>query len=94
MAIQDSCDRLRRPERYGRIGAHCSRVSRFIYGAAARRELAEELALHFVTQAERAAMKEIRWWTITELERTSETVFPTDLAVVLRRLVEPGVRLP
>jgi hypothetical protein len=52
------------------------------------------VALHFETQAERAAMKEISWWTISELERSSETVFPTDLAVVLRRLVESGVRLP
>jgi hypothetical protein len=52
------------------------------------------VALHFETQTERAAMKEIRWWTISELERSSETVFPTDLAVVLRRLVESGVRHP
>jgi hypothetical protein len=42
------------------------------------------VALHFATQAERAAMKEIRWWTIAELERSSETVFPHDLAKVLR----------
>jgi hypothetical protein len=44
-------------------------------------------ALHFATEAERAAMKEIRWWTIAELVRSSETVFPTNLAKVLRRLV-------
>jgi 8-oxo-dGTP diphosphatase len=44
------------------------------------------LALHFKTEAERAAMKEIRWWTITELEQSSETIFPPDLAEVLRSL--------
>jgi len=31
----------------------------------------QSVALHSVTQAERAAMKEIRWWTIAELERSS-----------------------
>jgi 8-oxo-dGTP diphosphatase len=48
------------------------------------------VALHFATQAERAAMKEIRWWTIAELERSSETIFPQDLAHLLRsrRLAE------
>jgi 8-oxo-dGTP pyrophosphatase MutT (NUDIX family) len=44
------------------------------------------VALHFATQAERAAMKEIKWWTIGELERSSETFFPRDLAGVLRSL--------
>jgi protein tyrosine/serine phosphatase/ADP-ribose pyrophosphatase YjhB (NUDIX family) len=44
------------------------------------------VALHFKTGAERAAMKEIRWWTITELERSSETIFPHDLPKVLRSL--------
>lgn len=46
----------------------------------------QSVALLFATQAERAAMKEIRWWTIPELERASETVFPHDLAKVLRSL--------
>jgi ADP-ribose pyrophosphatase YjhB (NUDIX family) len=41
------------------------------------------VALHFETQAERTA-RELRWWTITELERSSDTVYPTDLAKVLR----------
>jgi hypothetical protein len=50
----------------------------------------QSVALHFKTQSERAAMKEIRWWTIAELERSSETVFPPDLAQVLRSL--PGLR--
>jgi len=44
----------------------------------------EGAALHFETQAERAAMRELRWWTIAELERSFETVFPPDLPKVLR----------
>jgi ADP-ribose pyrophosphatase YjhB (NUDIX family) len=51
------------------------------------------VALHFKTEAERAAMKEIRWWTIAELERSSETIFPPDLARLLRSL-PPAPRLP
>jgi 8-oxo-dGTP diphosphatase len=51
------------------------------------------VALHFKTEAERAAMKEIRWWTITELERCSETIFPPDLARLLR-LLPPEPSLP
>jgi ADP-ribose pyrophosphatase YjhB (NUDIX family) len=47
----------------------------------------EGVTLHFKTEAERAAMRELRWWTIDELERSSETVFPPDLAEALRRLV-------
>jgi 8-oxo-dGTP diphosphatase len=42
----------------------------------------QAVALHFKTEAERAAMKELRWWTVDELERSSETVFPRDLAKV------------
>ena len=34
-------------------------------------------------------MKELRLWTISELEETSEILFPTDLAAVLSRFVEP-----
>jgi ADP-ribose pyrophosphatase YjhB (NUDIX family) len=51
------------------------------------------VALHFKTEAERAAMKEIRWWTIAELERSSETIFPPDLARLLRSL-PPAPPLP
>jgi 8-oxo-dGTP diphosphatase len=46
------------------------------------------VALHLETQAERAAMKEIRWWSIAELERSTETIFPTEFAKVLRVVVE------
>jgi hypothetical protein len=36
-------------------------------------------------------MREIKWWPIAELERSTETVFPPDLAKVLRRLVEQRI---
>jgi 8-oxo-dGTP pyrophosphatase MutT (NUDIX family) len=52
------------------------------------RHEAEGLTLHFGTQAEHAAMTEIRWWSIAELDRSSDTVFPSDLAEVLRVVVE------
>jgi 8-oxo-dGTP pyrophosphatase MutT (NUDIX family) len=34
---------------------------------------------------ERSAMSEIRWWIATETEGTKETVFPSDLAKVVRQ---------
>jgi hypothetical protein len=36
-------------------------------------------------------MKELKWWTIEEIDRSPETVFPADLAKVLRRLVEQRI---
>ncbi|MGD1934004.1 MAG: NUDIX domain-containing protein [Candidatus Phaeomarinobacter sp.] len=36
---------------------------------------------------ERHALQEMRWWTLEELEKTAETVFPPDLATVSRQLV-------
>jgi len=36
---------------------------------------------------ERDALREMRWWTLEDLEKTAETVFPPDLAVVSRTLV-------
>ncbi len=36
---------------------------------------------------ERDALQEMRWWTLEDLEKTAETVFPPDLATVSRRLV-------
>jgi len=45
-----------------------------------------EVMLRYATEAERLAMKEIRWWSMTELERTAETIFPVDLTKVLGRL--------
>ena len=38
------------------------------------------------TQAESAALTQARWWTVEEVERTQEAIFPRDLAAVLRRL--------
>ncbi len=38
-----------------------------------------------VTANESAALREARWWTVKELEATAESVFPRDLATVLRR---------
>jgi len=40
--------------------------------------------LQSVTEAERAAMKALRWWSVTEIEETSEVIFPSDLAEVIR----------
>lgn len=39
------------------------------------------------TCQEAEVMKEHRWWTPDELEMTSDTVFPSDLARLLRTLV-------
>ncbi len=39
-----------------------------------------------VTPFESAAMREVRWWPLEEVHTTTERVFPTDLAGVLRRL--------
>jgi 8-oxo-dGTP pyrophosphatase MutT (NUDIX family) len=38
------------------------------------------------TRQEAEVMKEHRWWTVDELEMTSDTVFPNDLAKLLRTL--------
>jgi 8-oxo-dGTP pyrophosphatase MutT (NUDIX family) len=50
----------------------------------------ESLSLIGLTPSERRAMTDLRWWTVGELERTRETVFPADLAGVVRWLVGPG----
>lgn len=42
--------------------------------------------LKFVTEAERAAMKEIRWWSLTEIERAVEVIFPNDFGRILRTI--------
>ncbi|MEO0962277.1 MAG: NUDIX domain-containing protein [Pseudomonadota bacterium] len=38
-------------------------------------------------ESERQALQEMRWWTLDELEKTAETVFPPDLSSVSRGLV-------
>ncbi len=42
--------------------------------------------LHAATENERVAMQETRWWSSEEMEGTAETIFPKDLATVVRRL--------
>ncbi|HEY8335254.1 MAG TPA: NUDIX domain-containing protein [Tardiphaga sp.] len=43
--------------------------------------------LRGVTDLERSAMRSIRWWTVDEIADAEETVFPNDLAEVLRKIV-------
>jgi len=43
--------------------------------------------LHAATEDERVAMQETRWWSGEEMEGTVETIFPRDLATVVRRLI-------
>jgi len=38
------------------------------------------------TETESAALRAVRWWTMEEIERTEEDIFPRDLSDVLRRL--------
>jgi hypothetical protein len=38
------------------------------------------------TETESASLVEARWWTLEEVEATSEPIFPRDLAAVLKRL--------
>jgi 8-oxo-dGTP pyrophosphatase MutT (NUDIX family) len=38
------------------------------------------------TETESASLTQARWWTLEEIERTDEAIFPRDLAQVLRRL--------
>ncbi|HWY65538.1 MAG TPA: NUDIX domain-containing protein [Rhizomicrobium sp.] len=38
------------------------------------------------TETESAALTQARWWTVEEIEKTGEPVFPRDLAAVLRQL--------
>lgn len=38
------------------------------------------------TETESAALQEVRWWTLDEIERTHDAIFPRDLAQAVRRL--------
>lgn len=42
------------------------------------------------TELERRSMTEHRWWTVDELERTSDVVHPEQLAALLAGLLGPG----
>ena len=44
-----------------------------------------EPKLHWVTDAERTAMLEMRWWSADELEGSHETIFPSNLAARIRK---------
>jgi hypothetical protein len=57
------------------------------------RHESQGVELHFATKVERVAMKEFRWWTIEELERSSETVFSQDLAKVLQSFISRKARI-
>ncbi|MFB8777258.1 NUDIX hydrolase [Streptomyces broussonetiae] len=43
-----------------------------------------------LTELERRSVVEARWWTCEELTRAHETVYPTRLAELLRRLLDEG----
>jgi ADP-ribose pyrophosphatase YjhB (NUDIX family) len=43
-----------------------------------------------MTEAEKADLTEWRWWTLDELEATTDDLVPRDLAAHLRALVENG----
>lgn len=43
-----------------------------------------------LTELERRSVAGARWWTCQELARTHETVYPTRLAELLRRLLDEG----
>jgi hypothetical protein len=57
------------------------------------RHESQRVELDFATEVERVAMKELRWWTIEELGRSSETMFPADLAKVLRSFISRMARI-
>ncbi|WP_454624695.1 NUDIX domain-containing protein [Bradyrhizobium cenepequi] len=46
----------------------------------------QRLRLHAKTEDERAAMQEARWWSSEEIDGATETIFPCDLARVIRCL--------
>jgi 8-oxo-dGTP pyrophosphatase MutT (NUDIX family) len=60
----------------------------FYFVAHCPREAPKLLGL---TPDELAIMKEIRWWTLDELNRTPEKVFPVDLVSRIRQLVSRAV---
>lgn len=45
-----------------------------------------------LTELERRSVSGARWWTCQELTRAHETVYPTRLAELLRRLLDEGPR--
>jgi 8-oxo-dGTP pyrophosphatase MutT (NUDIX family) len=47
---------------------------------------ADAPSFYGITEFEAATMREVRWWSLDELETTTDRVFPLDLTSVLRRL--------
>ncbi len=47
-----------------------------------------EPKLGWRTEAERKALSELRWWTADEIETSAETIFPSDLAALVRRCAD------
>ncbi|MEV0600735.1 NUDIX hydrolase [Streptomyces sp. NPDC050315] len=43
-----------------------------------------------LTELERRSVAGLRWWTVTELSASHETVYPTRLAELLRALLDEG----
>jgi 8-oxo-dGTP diphosphatase len=52
--------------------------------------LAGEPVLKGVTDDEIAIMKEIRWWSVEEIEGSAERIFPVDLVLRVRELGAGG----
>ncbi|MGO8876347.1 MAG: NUDIX hydrolase [Acidimicrobiales bacterium] len=46
------------------------------------------------TDDERRSVTGYRWWTLDELEATTESVYPTDLAALVRRITQWGSAEP
>jgi 8-oxo-dGTP diphosphatase len=38
------------------------------------------------TEAERAAMQEMRWWSVEDIEQAAEPIYPPELATIIRNL--------
>ncbi|GAB2740236.1 NUDIX hydrolase [Kitasatospora kifunensis] len=54
------------------------------------RQTGPELDSSGSTSEERAQLREARWWTLAELRRTTEQVYPVRLAELLELLLEQG----
>jgi len=45
----------------------------------------EKFGLGGIDETERAALREMRWWTADEIARAAQPVFPADLAALVRK---------
>ncbi|MEV0640370.1 NUDIX hydrolase [Streptomyces sp. NPDC050619] len=60
------------------------------YLARTSRTIRTQLEAMGLTDLERRSVAGARWWTCQELTRSHETVYPTRLAELLRRLLDEG----